>query len=498
MLSNRNKFYITTAIPYVNAKPHLGHALEFVQTDVIARHERIRGKDVLLLSGADENALKNVQAAEEAHAPVQEFIDVNARLFAGLAKRLNVQFDIFQKGSDRVRHYPSSQKLWERCREAGDIYKKSYQGLYCIGCEAFYTPNELTPEGECHEHPGKKLERVAEENYFFRLSKYRNELRDLISSKALAIVPETRKNEALAFLDQPLQDISISRSNERAKNWGVPVPGDETQRIYVWFDALNIYQSGVGFGWDQDQYQKWWPADLHVIGKGILRFHAIYWPAFLLSAKLHVPKGLFVHGYVTVDGQKISKTLGNIVDPVELVACYGVDPLRYYLLRDIPSWGDGDFSVSKFEERYNGDLANGLGNLVSRVAALGEKVSPVAFQFPRDLLPNVHAAVETAFQNYELAFAEIRLNEALAEAWRLISFTDRYLNAAAPWAVTDQVEFRRIISNAAYLVSTIANLLRSFLPETNDRIQEQIAFRDSVIEIKKGAVLFPRLAPSRS
>ncbi len=494
MAEATKKFYITTAIPYVNARPHIGHALEFVQADAIARYHRLRGERVLLLSGSDENALKNVQAAEEAHTPLREFIDANARLFQELALKLGVQFDVFQKGSDTSHHYPASQKLWELCQAAGDIYQKAYQGLYCVGCEAFYTPEELTAEGECREHPGKKLDRVAEENYFFRLSKYQDQLRELIRSGRLAIVPETRENEALSFLGQPLQDISISRSNERARNWGVPVPGDETQRLYVWLDALNIYQSGVGFGWDEEQYRTWWPADLHVIGKGIIRFHAVYWPAFLLSARLPLPKAIFVHGYVTVEGQKMSKTLGNVVDPFDLIAKYGTDTLRYYFLREIPSTGDGDFSETKLVERYNGELANGLGNLVARVATLGEKVSPIQFDFHRSLLPNVREATAAAFANYERAFAEFRLNEAIAEVWRLIAFTDRYLNAVEPWKAADAAALAKIIANAGYLVSTISNLLQPFLPETADRIQEQIRFTDRVIEIRKGEVLFPRLS----
>ncbi|MEK7108668.1 MAG: methionine--tRNA ligase [Patescibacteria group bacterium] len=492
-MSATPKYYITTAIPYVNAKPHIGHALEFIQADTIARHERLLGKDVLLLSGADENALKNVQAAEEAHAPPQEFVDANARLFADLAKHLHVEFDIFQKGSDRLHHYPSSQELWRRCAAAGDIYRKAYEGLYCVGCEAFYAPDELTPEGECAEHPGKKVERVAEENYFFRLSKYQGELVERIRSGALAITPEVRKHEALSFLSQPLADISISRSNERARNWGVPVPGDDSQRIYVWFDALNIYQSGVGFNWDDARYRAWWPADLHVIGKGILRFHAIYWPAFLLSAKLPLPKALFVHGYIMVNGHKISKSIGNAVDPLAVVERYGAEPLRYYLLREIPSGEDGDFSIAKLEERYTGDLSNGLGNLVARVAALGEKVSPIRVDFGTDMLPNVKTAASEVFRRYEAAFAAFRLHEALGETWRLIAFTDRFISETRPWAVEDPERFRSIIANAAYLVSTVSNLVQPFLPETAKRIPKQISFADSVIEIKKGAVLFPRL-----
>ena len=238
----KNKFYITTAIPYVNAKPHIGHALEFVQGDVIARFHRLLGEEALLLSGSDENALKNVQAAEILGEEVQSFIDKNAQFFKDLADKLDVKFDVFQKGSDQKTHFPSSQKLWQLCDQNGDIYKKTYKGLYCLGCEAFYTPEELNPEGECYEHPGKKLELVEEENYFFKLSKYQDQIIKLIESDELRIIPQSRKNEVLSFLKEPLQDISISRSNERAKNWGVPVPDDPNQRVYVWFDALNIYQ----------------------------------------------------------------------------------------------------------------------------------------------------------------------------------------------------------------------------------------------------------------
>ena len=333
----KKKFYITTAIPYVNAKPHIGHALEFVQADVMAKFHRLLNEDVLLLSGADENALKNIQAAEKAGVPVQEFIDQNAELFKNLADKLNIHFDVFQKGSDQKKHFLSSQLLWNLCFKNGDIYKKKYTGLYCVGCETFYASDELNKKGECFEHPGKKLEEVSEENYFFKLSKYQKQIIELISTDKLKIVPDFRKKEILSFLNKLLLDISISRTNERAKNWGVPVPNDPSQRIYVWFDALNIYQSGIGFGWDEKIYKKWWPVDIHVIGKGITRFHAIYWPAFLLSAKLPLPKALFVHGYLTVEGQKMSKTIGNVIDPLELIEKYGVDGARYVLLSSFPS-----------------------------------------------------------------------------------------------------------------------------------------------------------------
>ena len=490
---DKKKFYITTAIPYVNDRPHVGHALEFVQADVLARYHRARGEEVRVLSGADENALKNVQAAERAGIPVRDFIEANARLFADLALRLNVHFDVFQRGSDTAHHYPSSQELWKRCAAAGDIYKKSYAGLYCLGCEAFYTPEELTPDGECREHPGRKLEVVSEENYFFRLSRYRDQLTELITSDAIRIVPATRKNEVLGFLASPLEDISISRSNERARNWGVPVPRDESQKMYVWFDALNIYQSGVGFGWDDAQYQKWWPADMHLIGKGIIRFHGVYWPAFLLSAKLPLPKSIVVHGYITVDGKKMSKTVGNVIDPFALIEKYGADAVRYYLLREIPSGEDGDFSIKKFEDRYNGDLANGIGNLVARVAKLGEKISPIRFG-SADTNTAIREQLDFIHTSYEATIEEFDLNIALGNLWTLIGVADRYINDQRPWIVRSDIEaLGLVIGNAAIIIDSIAQFIAPFLPDTAAKIREQISVAEGKIVIKRGPHLFPRL-----
>ena len=478
------KFYITTAIPYVNSHPHVGHALEFVQADVIARYHRLKGDDVLLLSGSDENALKNVQAAEKAGVPVQQFIDENARLFADLARELGVQFDVFQKGSSKE-HYESSQKLWDLCAKAGDIYKKSYEGLYCVGCETFYTADELDPNGECVEHPGRKLEKIAEENYFFKLSRYQDKLVDLLEKDELRIVPSAKKNEILAFLKQPLQDISISRSNERAKNWGVPVPGDDSQRMYVWFDALNIYQSGVGFGLDEEKYKKWWPADVHVIGKGITRFHAVYWPAFLLSAGLSLPKTIFVHGYITVDGQKMSKTIGNVVDPFELVAKYGADAVRYFLLREIPSMEDGDFSYEKFETRYNADLAGGLGNLVARVLTLATKISNFQFLISNQFSnPNFQKLTDETKQKVENALDEFQFSEALVAIWEVIHACDKYIDEKKPWA--ESPEQKQVIGDLLLVIGELAQFLAPFLPETSEKIAKQLAEG-------KGENLFPRV-----
>ena len=469
-----NKFYITNAIPYVNAAPHVGHALEFVQSDTIARYHRLKGEDVLLLCGGDENALKNVQAAQEEDVPIQEFVDRNTNSFYELSKKLNVQFDVWQKGSDQ-NHYLSSQKLWELCSKNGDIYKRAYRGLYCVGCEAFYNKEDLDEKGECLEHPGKKLEEVEEENYFFKLSRYQDKLLKLIESDEYKIIPEFRKNEMLSFIKSGLQDFSVSRTNERAKNWGVPVSKDDSQRIYVWFDALNIYQSGIGFGWDDAKYKKWWPADVHVIGKGIIRFHAIYWPAILLSSGLKLPKTLFVHEYFTVNGQKMSKTIGNVTDPIKLIGKYGADPLRYYFLAKFSPFQDGDFSEDKFRAVYNADLANGLGNLVARVARLCEKVKHQAKENKEELNKDVQEKL-----------SEYKFNEAISFVWNRIAEIDKKINKEEPWKLADE-DLKKTLEVYVSDIQTIGTNLKPFLPETAEKILKQFSGK-----IKSAAPLFPR------
>lgn len=491
METGRKKFYITTAIDYVNGRPHVGHALEKIQADVVARYHRQKGERVFFLTGTDEHGAKIARAAEHAGQDPQAYCDQNSAYFKSLKEALNLSLDDFIRTTDRVRHWPGALKLWSKLAEAGDLYKKTYRGLYCVGHEAFVTEKDLV-DGKCRDHQ-KEPEVIDEENWFFRLSRYGKVIGEKITAGELLIVPESRKNEILSLINAGLEDVSFSRPIKDL-SWGIPVPNDAEHVMYVWCDALSNYITAIGYGRDEEQFAEWWPADMHVIGKDILRFHAAIWPGMLLAAGLPLPKAIFVHGFMTVDGEKMSKTVGNIIDPFGLTKTYGTDPVRYYLLREIPSGEDGDFSHTKFADRYNGDLANGIGNLTARVATLGEKISPVSFYAARDMDRELRRTIETTVSRYEAYMQEVHLNEALAAAWELISHADRYINEKKPWGITDRDELVRVMGNAAYLVSVIAGLIEPFLPETAEKIKEQISVHDSVIEIKKGGNLFPRLA----
>lgn len=470
-----NKFYITTAIPYVNGKPHIGHALEYFQADVIRNYHKLLGEETLLLSGADENALKNVQTAELEGIPTQKLLDRNSKIFEDSYARLGVKLDVFERGSDPTHHFPGVQKLWELCDKNGDIYKKSYTGLYCVGCESFKTEKELT-EGKCPDHQ-KAPEKVTEENYFFKLSNYQERLLKLIESDELKIAPTSKKNEILSFIKQGLEDFSISRSKDRAKGVGVPVPNDETQVMYVWFDALAIYITGIGYGIDQAMFEKWWPADVHVIGKDINRFHTVYWPAMLLSAGLSTPKTVLVHGFVQSGGEKMSKSLGNVIDPFEIADKYGLEPFRYYMLSQIPTTDDGDFTIERFIEVYNADLANGLGNLVARVARLCEKV-----ELNKLKKPEIN-------EDYRKTFEEYKFNEFLSNVWGRISEIDQEIEIAKPWKVEDLEKLKELLQNWVEKINQIAFELKPFLPETSEKIQK--IFSES--KVKSISPLFPRI-----
>jgi len=470
----KQKFYISTAIPYVNANPHIGFALEIIQTDVVARYQRNLDKDVLFITGTDENGLKIAKAAEDSGQDIGDFTKEKAEKFRDLKEILNLSFDDFIRTTER-RHVEGVKKLWELIKK--DVYKKKYKGLYCVGCERFLDEEDLY-NGKCLEHD-KEPEEVEEENYFFALSKYEDQLKKLIESGEFKIVPESRKNEVLGLLNKGLKDLCISRCSERTRNWGIKIPEDEEQTFWCWFDAVINYITVIGYGTDQEKFESWWQENkekYHFIGKGILMFHAVYWPAMLLSAGIDLPTGLFVHGYITSGGKKMSKTLGNVVDPKELVEKYGIDPVRYFFLREISPFEDGDFSYEKFEERYNSDLSKGLGNLVSRVIKLSEGIDADLTNKELEMkIKSIREAVSKSLEGYEF-------NKALQEIWELIKFCDIYIEQEKPWENKDS----EAIKNVLYAINVVSDLINPFLPETSENIKE-------ILETRETKALFPRI-----
>jgi methionyl-tRNA synthetase len=474
------KVFISTSIPYVNASPHLGHALELVQADVIARYHRLLGDRVFFLSGTDENSLKNVRSAENAGENVADFVYNNYLNFYNLKEILNISFNDFIRTTEK-RHFDGAQKLWMACKK--DIYKKKYSGLYCVGCEEYYKENDLI-DGLCPEHKVAP-ELIEEENYFFKLSNYQEKIKELIEKDEVKIIPQSRKNEILSFVNSGLQDFCISRTSERAKGWGIDVPGDETQKMWVWFDALSNYINALGYGSDDEsKFLEFWQNNdlkIHIIGKGINRFHSVYWLAMLLSAGISLPKILFVHGYITVDGQKMSKSLGNVINPYDLVEKYGCDAVRYFLLREIPALGDGDFTFEKFEKRYNSDLAGGIGNLLSRTLTMINKKNIIFNRNPEAIFVDKNQEV-----NKKIKDNFIQFNDVLSEIWELVSFCDKYIDEKKPWAIEDKDENEIVFSNIIYSLKNISQMLKPFLPYTAEKMEEQI-------KTLKPEPLFPRI-----
>lgn len=458
-MKDKKTFFISTSIPYVNAAPHTGHALEFVQADIIARYQSLAGSDVFFLSGTDDNALKNVKAAEAANASVGDYILKNTENFKTLLKKLDIKTNDFIQTSTDKRHKAGAQKLWSDCKRE-DIYKKKYKGFYCLGCEEYKTEKNLT-NGECIEHPGVKLEIIEEENYFFKLSNYQEKIFTLIEKGTIKIVPETRKNETLAFIKGGLEDFSISRSYERAHGWGIPVPNDPSQIMYVWFDALSNYINALGYGEGSPKFKKYWENGderLHAIGKGINRFHTIYWPAMLLSAGVALPTTIFIHGYITIDGQKMSKSVGNVIDPNDLIKEYGTNAVREILARHIPTFEDGDFTKEKMKEAYNADLANGLGNLTSRILKMSETHLDKAVEVVEKELPE-------EFCNYLNNF---EIQKAADFIWQEISDTDLLIQQEQPFKVIKEHKEtgQMMIRNLVRKLYGIAVMLQVLLPQT--------------------------------
>ena len=452
------KFYLTTAIDYVNARPHLGHAYEKICSDVIARWHRLRGDDVFFLTGTDENAQKNEQAAKKANKDTKSFVDENTEIFKQLCQALNISNDYFIRTTEE-RHFKTSRAIIQKVFDKGDIYKGHYEGYYCNGCEAFLTEKDLA-HGKCPEH-GTKPEWLKEENYFFRMSKYQKEIEKLLSVKGF-ILPDYRRIEMLNRIkEEGLKDISVSRVN---LNWGIPVPFDEKHKIYVWFDALINYISALDYP-NGGKFRKYWPADVHVIGKGINWFHTVIWPSMLLSAGIPLPKSVFVHGYVNFRGQKMSKSLGSVVDPMELVQKYGPDPIRYFLIRDIPFGGDGDFSEAALKARINGELLSDLGNLVSRVLTLAEKCGKI------EGTPELGKRLD--FGRIDGFMLNYELHNGLNEIWNFIRSVNKYINDKEPWKLQGK-ELENVVYNLVESLRVIAILVEPFIPATAGKINKQL------------------------
>ena len=473
--------YITSSIPYVNGVPHIGHALECIQVDALLRYYRAQGETVRGQFGSDDNSLKNVRAAQAAGEEVEAYVARHSEAFKGLQSLLNLSFDDYMRTRED-RHSRGAQKLWSMMNPK-DIYPKTYEGLYCVGCETFYTDEEA-PNGVCAIHQ-KPLERVKEENYFFRLSSYQSQLEELVASDRLKVVPASRKNEALGFIRQGLQDFSISRSVARAENWGVPVPNDPSQIMYVWVDALSNYITALGFADGGEAYKTFWEQSdvrTHVIGKDIMRFHVIYWPAFLLSAGLPVPTEVFIHGHFTVEGQKMSKSLGNVIAPQELVTEYGVDAVRYALLRDLPCGEDGDVSRTRLDERY-AELANGLGNLVGRVAAMANKYFPEGVSSASFDTTALDARLHETIEAYDF-------KAYLETLWSVVSLANEKVDKEAPFKTikTDPEAAKRTLSELVLMVRWLGKALQPIMPTTADEITRRYAGAAPLV----GDGLFPR------
>lgn len=473
-------FFITCAIPYTNAPAHIGHALEFVLTDVLARYYRTAGKQVLLLHGADEHGSKNYKKALELGKTPQAFVDEITPAFLKAHKVLNISYDRFIRTSS-PEHHKSAQAIWKKLAESGDIYKGTYKGLYCVGCETFITEAQARENNKVCPIHATPYEELEEENYFFKLSKYTTQIKQAIETNAFEVVPATRRQEILSLLGEGLQDFSASRPKTNLP-WGVPVPGDNSQVMYVWLEALMNYITALGY--PKGDVETYWPAQIQVIGKDILRFHAAIWPAILLSIGLPLPKRLYVHGFITADGKKMSKTLGNVIDPFEVVKGYGVDAFRYFLLRHIPSGEDGDFTWEKFENAYNGELANDLGNLVYRVASMIRRYSDGA----TGELP----AHEHDEARYHEAVGQFRLDRALEAVWNQIQSLNVYIEEEKPWelAKSDPEHLAEVLSYLAGSLLQVADLLAPFLPDTAKHIQELFAKGLVPADVKP---LFPKI-----
>lgn len=475
----RKKFYITTPIYYVNDKPHIGHAYTTIAADVLARYYRQKEYEVFFLTGTDEHGAKVAESAAEAGMEPQEFCDLNSEKFKQSFAALDIEYDYFIRTTEE-RHKLGVAKFLQKLYDNGDIYEGTYEGLYCVGCEKFITEKELV-DGKCPDH--KKIpDYVSEKNYFFSLKKYLPEVQRLIEADQIKVQPEARKKEVLGLFKQGLDDFSVSREKVE---WGIPLPFDEKQKTYVWVEALQNYITAIGYGDNEAYFEAWWPADVHLMAKDIIKFHAIYWPALLLAAGLPMPKIIYAHGFFSLDGKKMSKSLGNVIDPSDLVAEFGVDATRYLLLSQFPFGQDGDIKRSLFKEKYNADLANNLGNLVSRVLNMLEKYCDGTIPLEEES-PIYLAHIAEKIERLEF-------DMALRELWQAIDKANSIIDESKPWDLAKDPRSRGrldiILSQLASFLLDFSAAVRPFMPSTAALI---IGNLEST-KIVKGDPLFKRI-----
>ncbi len=472
------RFYVTTPIYYVNDKPHIGHAYTTLACDVLARFKRLDGFDVKFLTGTDEHGQKVEKSAEAAGVTPQALADRNSANFRELAAHLGCSNDDFIRTTE-PRHVAACQALWQRLVEAGEITLGHYEGWYSVRDEAFYAESEVVtlPGGQKQAPTGAPVEWVKEPSYFFRLSAWQDRLLAFYDANPYAVAPASRRNEVISFVKGGLQDLSVSRTSF---TWGIPVPGDPAHVMYVWLDALANYITAVGYPDTSGDYAKWWPADLHMVGKDILRFHAVYWPAFLMAAGLEPPKRVFAHGWWTNEGQKISKSVGNVIDPVGLIEKYGLDPVRYFLLREVPFGNDGDYSHRAMVNRMNGELANDYGNLAQRVLSMVNKNCAGVVPVRGDLTPEDHELLDAAYA----LLAKLRdsmdrqmFHEALEAIWVVVRAANGYVDRQAPWALkkTDAARMATVLWVLAETVRSLALLTQPFMPTASARLLDLVA-----------------------
>jgi methionyl-tRNA synthetase len=480
-----SRFYLTTAIDYVNSAPHLGTAYEKVCGDVIARYKRLTGFDTYFLMGNDEHSQNVYKSAMEQGLDPLAYCDRMEELFEKTWRSLDVSYDYFIRTTE-PKHKAGVTEMVQRIYDAGDIYEGVYEGWYCVGCEAFKPEKELV-DGRCPLHPQTEPQWIKEKNYFFRLSKYQKPLLDLFRTNPGFFEPEARRNEQLRLLESGLEDISISRAGQ---SWGIPLPWDPGSVVYVWFDALINYASAVGLGTDKERLEKWWPADVHLIGKDITRFHTVIWPAMLMSAQLPIPRKVFAHGFLSVDGQRMSKSNpGTIVNPTEAAQRHGIDALRLYLTKDIVFGDDGDFSWDRFDERYNADLANNLGNLVSRVTAMANQyrqgqVRPTGAGTDRLARIGDEIAGE-----YRTAMHTLQIHVGAAAAYRLVDATNEYIASNAPWALAKDPakadQLSQVLFDSAEAIRLAAVLLSPFIPASSGEILRRVGAWTEVLGLRR-------------